>query len=428
MDYKISQFNIVVPVDNSDELILFNSKECSFVVLDKETQNFLADINKINEYDDEVVENLIDLGFIVNIDSDEIEDLVESTQHARLANESLSITIATTLDCNMACPYCFEHKNKKYLTETTADKIIEFILNKLSTNQFKKLLITWTGGEPLLNKDIIKYITEPITKHCIENKIDYHASIITNGLLLTEENAKFLQEMKIRDGQVTLDGFEETNNKRRIALNGYNSFKTILKNINVACTYFAIVIRINIDNNNKYEIKDLLSYLYNDLNYKSNKKISITLAPVSGCDSALTLDDYYKFYRDIYEDYMIDDKVEKFYPVPLSFACGALCKDSYVIGPEGEVYKCWEEIGQKDLTIGTVDNLCDNCERCQQYLKDFWPKECEECSYLPMCHGGCPIKRIDNNNKPICAPQTQAMDIYLKKYYKLWENETEECS
>lgn len=428
MNYKTSRFNITVPVDNSDELILFNSKECSFVVLDKETQGFLTDIYEINKYDEEVVENLIDLGFIVNENSDEISDLVAFTQNARLSNESLSITIATTLDCNMACPYCFENKNKKYLTESTANKIISFILTKLSSNQFKKLLITWTGGEPLLNKDIIKYITEPIEKYCNENQIDYHASIITNGLLLTEENAKFLQETKVRDGQVTLDGFEETNNKRRIALNGSNSFKTILKNVNVACTYFAIVIRINIDNNNKHEIKNLISYLYNDLDYKNNKKISITLAPVSGYESTLPLDEYYNFFRDIYDDYMINSKVQKFYPVPLSFACGALCKDSYVIGPEGEVYKCWEEIGNKDLTIGTVDNLCDNCERCQQYLKDFWPKECEECSYLPMCHGGCPIKRLDNNNKPICAPQTKAIDIYLKKYYELWEDETVECS
>lgn len=428
MTYKISRFNITIPIDNSEEIILFNSKECSFVVLDKDTQGFLEDINEISTYDEEVLSNLIELGFVVNKDIDEIADLVKSTQSARLSNEVLSITIATTLDCNMACPYCFEHKNKKYLSQDNADKLIKFILTRLSSKQFKKLLITWTGGEPLLNKDIIEYITKPLEEYCVERKIEYHASIITNGLLLTEENAKFLKDMKVRDGQVTLDGFEETNNKRRVSLNGYNSFKTILSNVNIACKYFAIVIRINIDQNNKNEIRELLSYLYNDLDYKNNKKVSITLAQVSGCTSTLSLDEYYDFYRDIYDDYMINSKVEKYYPVPLSFACGALCKDSYVIGPEGEVYKCWEEIGNKELTIGTVDNVCDDCERCQQYLRDFWPKECEECSYLPMCHGGCPVKRLENHNKPVCAPQTKALDIYLKKYYELWEDENEECS
>ena len=425
MNYKTSQFNISIPVDNSDEVILFNTKECSFVVLDEENQSFLKDINEINTYEEDIVSNLTELGFLVDKDLNEINYIKHQTKEARLHNESLSITIATTLDCNMNCYYCFEQKNKTYMTTKDADKIISFITNRLSEGQFKKLLIIWTGGEPLLNKDIIEYISKPLIKYCVDKDLEYRASTITNGLLLTEDTAKFLEEMKVREIQVTIDGLENTHNKRRLSLDKYNSFQTILSNVNTACKYLFIVIRINIDRNNQKEIKELINYLYNTLDYKNNDKVSFSLAQVNECKSSLSLEEYLSFYRDIYDDYIINGKLDKYYPTPLSFACGAQCKDSYVIGPEGLVYKCWEQVGMEECSIGTVEKVHDDCEQNKRYLTGLWPKECEDCSYIPMCHGGCPKAREKNNNRPICNPQTKTLDKYLKRYYEMWKASNE---
>ncbi|MTI47648.1 radical SAM/SPASM domain-containing protein [Sporosalibacterium faouarense] len=423
MSYKLSRFNLTVPLEESNEVILFNSRECSFVVLDEDTQGFLEDINEVNKYDEEIITNLLEMGFIVDKDLDELLSLQEASRNIRFKNDVFSITIATTLDCNMACYYCFEEKNKHYLDEAIGDKIIEFVKRRISEGNYEKLQVTWTGGEPLLNIKMIEYISKPLIKITEDMDIEYHGTIITNGLLLTEENAKFLKEMKIRETQVTIDGFAESHNKRRISLDNLNSFEIILNNVKVAYKHIIIVIRVNVDDKNKNEIKDLLQYLYNTLDYTNNNRIWVILARVSGCSTSIPMNEYLAFYRNIYDDYMNDVNVEKYYPSPLNFACGAQSKDSYVVDPKGLVYKCWEEIGKEEYAIGTIDNVNDNAERNQKYINEYWPKECNDCFSLPMCHGGCPYKREENNNKPICIPESNTLDIYLRKYYEQWSDE-----
>lgn len=162
------------------------------------------------------------------------------------------------------------------------------------------------------------------------------------------------------------------------------------------------------------------------MGYKDNEKISLSIARVNECIHSLTRVEYLDFYRDIYDDYILDSKLEKYYPAQLSFACGAQCKDSYVIGPEGDVYKCWEQVGLEEVSIGKIDSIDDTCEQSTQYLNDIWPTTCDKCEYLPLCHGGCPKERKSNENKPICFPQTKTLNKYLEKYYELWKTENEE--
>lgn len=426
MKYKTSQFNITVPVEHSDEVILFNTKECSFVVLDKNNKGFLTNIDDISTYEKDIVSNLIELGFIVDEDIDEVELLKQQTKEARVSSESLSMTIATTLDCNMNCYYCFEKKNKQYLSTNVADKIISFIKKRLSSGQFKKLLIVWTGGEPLLNKGIIEYITTQLVQFCSTKEIEYHGSIVTNGLLLTEDTVNFLKSMQVRDGQVTVDGLEKTHNKRRLSVENLNSFQIIMENVKAACKHLSIGIRVNVDCNNKHEIRELLNYLYKALDYNNNENLSVTLAQVNGCSTTIPADEFYDFLRDIFDQHVADSKLEKNYPAPLNFACGAQCQDSLVIGPDGSVYKCWEEVGMREFSIGTIESIDDDCVINQNYLTDIWPENCDDCSYIPICHGGCPMRRNKNNNQPICVSQAKTLDKYLKRYYKLWKEENEE--
>ena len=71
--------------------------------------------------------------------------------------------------------------------------------------------------------------------------------------------------------------------------------------------------------------------------------------------------------------------------------------------PEGYAYKCWEVIGNKEYAIGKLDNdgkLVDiNQVILNRHLYAADPVEdptCTACKYLPICHGGCPIQRIEN--------------------------------
>ena len=75
---------------------------------------------------DYVVDNdkLIKGGFVVEDDCDEVL-LYENYYLKQLYKEyALNVTISTTLDCNLHCPYCFEegHKRDVYLSKEGCDK------------------------------------------------------------------------------------------------------------------------------------------------------------------------------------------------------------------------------------------------------------------------------------------------------------------
>ena len=71
---------------------------------------------------------------------------------------------------------------------------------------WKSWLLHWYGGEPLLAISPIERLTKKFKKICKRFNIEYSASIITNGYLLTEDVCNKLLDLDITDAQITLDG------------------------------------------------------------------------------------------------------------------------------------------------------------------------------------------------------------------------------
>ena len=95
----------------------------------------------------------------------------------------------------------------------------------------EKLVITWYGGEPLLAIEPIEELTYKFKEICKQFNIEYSASIITNGYLLTESVCDMLLELDITDAQITLDGNAKIHNSRRPLANGGNTYDTIINNL-----------------------------------------------------------------------------------------------------------------------------------------------------------------------------------------------------
>ncbi|ALO14137.1 radical SAM additional 4Fe4S-binding SPASM domain protein [Salinivirga cyanobacteriivorans] len=75
--------------------------------------------------------------------------------------------------------------------------------------------------------------------------------------------------------------------------------------------------------------------------------------------------------------------------------------NSYLIDPKGNLYKCWEHIGNKDLVIKNLVNekLGSNVIHTR-YLTGADPFEneyCKTCNLLPICSGGCPNHIVKNH-------------------------------
>lgn len=139
--------------------------------------------------------------------------------------------IQVSLNCNLACTYCFQNHAGKIIDLSTVEQILEKTVqsSSLDKSENKTIQTFWHGGEPLLaGIDFFRKIIE------IENRfteVAFENRLQTNGTLLTDEFATFLVEHGFDLG-FSLDGPEDLHDlQRRYKSSNKGSFKETLRGI-----------------------------------------------------------------------------------------------------------------------------------------------------------------------------------------------------
>lgn len=101
--------------------------------------------------------------------------------------------------------------------------------------------------------------------------------------------------------------------------------------------------------------------------------------------------------------------------------CGAVSNSSYVIDSLGDIYKCWDDIGNKSLTIGNIDSniqyINGNFNKWLAYnIQD--DQECMHCVFLPICMGGCPNYRLKYKERK-CLPIKENVNEMIEVLYNI---------
>lgn len=111
-----------------------------------------------------------------------------------------SIRLEITSKCNLKCLYCHNEDYSDKEDDMSTEEIIKLIKDMKKVYPINKILLT--GGEPLINKDIVK-IVEEITKLGIKS------DLVTNGKLLNKRLANDLINAGLKRIRLSIDGFEE---------------------------------------------------------------------------------------------------------------------------------------------------------------------------------------------------------------------------
>ena len=196
---------------------------------------------------------------LVTDGTDELDVLERRYRTSTNDRTSFALTIVTSLGCNFDCPYCFEAKVPSILDEETERLLLEVLDEQLPT--LKTFHVTWYGGEPLLGQDRLDRLSVAFLERTAAAGVDYSASIVTNGYLLTPETAMRLRELGVRSAQITMDGPPETHNRMRPLLSGRPTFDVILDNIERSADLLPIAVRVNLDTSNAAEAETLLDLL-----------------------------------------------------------------------------------------------------------------------------------------------------------------------
>lgn len=343
----------------------------------------------------------------------------------RYSPSKMSLTIAVTRACNFDCVYCYEmNRPQVFMEEKVEDGIFEFVKQNKA---LQKLHVVWYGGEPLLNFGTI----ERLTRRFKSLDIEYSAQIVTNGYLMTSEISSKFTELSIKTVQITLDGYPDIHNMRRPLKGGSPTFNRIIENTKHLLNNTAdleLFIRTNVDKENidgypgfytflmdtfgnDPRIRPYEGYVHDGIERLHSEK-NIT-------DPDNRVDYMLKHHQACGEDYA-------FLPIRRYQTCIANHNFSYLIDPEGDLYKCWMSFQDKKYKIGNVSSGTPfNSLMNARYLcgSDYiFSPRCRECSVLPICEGGCPMRRYLNkyewNNADECFTYKKQSLRMLDVYYE----------
>lgn len=181
--------------------------------------------------------------------------------------------------------------------------------------------------------------------------------------------------------------------------NGRPTFYTILNNIKECADLIRITIRVNVDKSNINAVTEVLQILEdNDLKNKVGFYISAVDDIMDDSPNSLCFTDN-EFSEEEIKFYM--DALKLGYnlinvPSSMFGVCGAISFNTYVIDPSGDLYKCWDEVGRKEFSVGNVWTGPVFNEVLTNYInyEAAEDKKCSSCPVLPACLGGCPKAKI----------------------------------
>lgn len=406
---------------------LYNSATNSFVRIDESVCNQLEQIKDWNsawpELDEQTRNVLSSHRIIVDDDHDERYLAKKRFLKDVLAfNNSLtSLTVATTTGCNFRCPYCYEQGTEPlYMDRKTEEAILEYVL------KFKNIHITWYGGEPLMNFDSIRRISDQIAE---AKNVTADYEIITNGYYLDAAKCHYFSKLNLKQIQITIDGTEKIHEKTRITKDGTPTYRRIMNNIDVASkllpqTQFAIRVNIGLQNKDDYPL--LVAEFRQRWPDRKNIKPYLSFVDDYGsCKSAcLSAPERIEFIRELRQKYGIRESI---YPIGSHGVCVANRVCDYVVSPNGDLYKCWADIGKKDKKVGTIftPETPTNFDLITDYAlayDRFADPKCLACFLFPVCDGGCPESRYarqqGDKKRMVCPFRLEYIDDVLEMIYE----------
>ena len=435
---KLSRYNFLKRY--GDVTIFFNAATCALAVVDENFLHVFEDVKNNsydeNKYDAELINDMKESGCLIDDNVDELEQLEFYRNVSKYSMTNFALTIAPTLDCNFRCKYCFETHPKGIMNKETQAALMKFVESRLDVA--KNFSVTWYGGEPLLAKEIVYNLSEKFLELCKKNSIEYDAFIVTNASLMEDSDIENFKKYKILGAQITIDGPKEIHDSRRRSIKNESTFDKLIDRVNALLNNdLKVIVRINVDKENINSVEKLLETLRQKITCYD--KLIIDFGQVSTFTDICRSIESDCYNNEQYADIMLPlyEKANScgfslnkmsVYPSPkMNFCCHDYA-NSFVVDSNGNLYKCWNHVGNAKKSHGNVKNF-ENSFRNANYLSAVqWNPvrnlKCRDCDILPICIGGCPDAMSNSaDGEPVCGTIRYNLDKVLEYYYEQLKGE-----
>jgi len=388
---------IFQPPQSTDQLIIYATARGSIVRI---PISLLDDIRANRLAPDEEL-TLVRLGILVPDTVAERDELRTLFDRASNQDRPFTALVTLNLDCNLNCIYCYENhfRGKKYMTMKTATTLIEYVKSRGFLSG-KDVVLDFYGGEALLSIPLLRHIAAAASNAAASAGRKFAFNIVTNGTLLSRDLVNELNHIGLQNVRVTLDGPPEVHDNQRPFRSGAGSFEHIVKNMEMICDFVTLQLGGNYTRDNFLQFPKLLDILLHR-GLTPERLDSVMFSPVTPTAGEAGLRDFSIGCASPSEPWLVEASIflrreilmRGFdTPKPKLAACMVEFDSDLVINWDGSLYKCPAFMGWDDLRIGTLAKGI--CNYDESHNMDVWKVDkCLDCSYLPLCFGGCRFLR-----------------------------------
>lgn len=454
---KLSYYNHFIPYAERGVYIIYNALSNAMIRVDYDLGHFISKLNsmEIHHLDPNVISVLQENGMVISSSVDEFVEVKQRAagSRAKLTDSStLFFCISPTNSCNMECPYCFQgdksarNRDTKYLNEENMNALKQMVLNALEkphATRIDKIAIEWFGGEPLLRKNVIRDFSAFVLDICSTYNIDFFGSIITNASLLDADTWQLLEDCKVYQVQITIDGEKDMHDQLRFYANGKGSYDHIMNNLALMPKdKFDVTIRINGDRAVFENIPRLLEdfearglwpqrsreirfhwapKFYNFLGYNQNKDVYYTSYDYQKSRQQFEVVRIAHYNHWAAKEGLKNKKLHFAYPSFATFYCTTVeSANSFSIDDGGYIHKCYNTVNRKDKRIEHVKDFDGTNPELDHYKKfdKTEQADCRTCKVLPICDESCNMRFVSNAESKICSPWKYFMEERMKAIFE----------
>lgn len=312
----------------------------------------------------------------------------------------MDLTLFLNHRCNLRCTYCYTgRKFHRPMTREVAHQAIDFAL-PLAERGF--LLLSFFGGEPLLELDLMEQALEYAILRCEEEGKRFFPAVATNGTVLNQRILDLLSRHQFQV-QVSLDGCALSQDATRRFRNGRSSHARVEANLlRMQAEGLSPRVISVIDPKNAAHIGPSFDYLM-DLGLRHIHFSPNYLGPwdEQNCETfEQALEDLATRYINRLrsgQDVRLDPLNGKIVThLNKGYKEKNLCKFGqleFTVAPSGRIYPCDRLVCEDDnpeICIGHVQQGLDKERRDRMVANKNQPDaECEACDLRPRCMHWC---------------------------------------
>ena len=348
---------------------------------------------------------------------DDAENEAYIQRLTRMSTNKIELYLAEA--CNLRCRYCYVKENDALnnglMPWQVAKEAVDLVFRRAGGAD--SVHITFFGGEPLLNKPVLRQVIAYSQKLGEQEDKSVTYSMTTNATLLDDEVIGYIKRYNF-GLMISLDGPKDVHDHMRPLADGQGSFDLAARNIKkLMRRRRSVTVRCTLSNQcldrpRLVEFLEDFGFTRVAMSRCSGTVDHLGPYDIGPAENAVLKQQDAHFIERLFEQLDRGERI-RFNPWAAvlrnihdkqnrRMRCG-VGRGCTTVGIDGKLYPCHRYVGMESYVLGHVSSGIDR-ETYASYLRSYYDTKtkCESCWAINICGGYCPW--YVSNQDGACSP------------------------